>query len=302
MRLGRIARRLALVPPTLLGITLVSFLLLELAPGDPAEVRVGQAHGASPTSIAALRHAYGIDRPLPVRFASWAVRAVALDFGRSFVDGRPVRDRLLEALPQTLLLALLAAAMAYLLAVPIGCALAAGEGRRWASLVSAALFALYAVPVAALALFAVALGAPYGEGPLPIFAAAACLSLAALVRLSRYQRGALLAVLRAEYLVTARAVGTSPARALVRHALPNALLPMLTLLSIELPVLLSGSVVVEQVFGVRGLGLLGFDAVLERDYPTVLGLVTFSALLTLGGVLLADVGYGLLDPRLKERA
>lgn len=297
----RLVERLAIVPPTLVGITLVTFLLLHLAPGSPAAKRAGLR--ASPEAILQLERQYGLERPLPVQYADWLWRSLRLDFGRSFVDGEPVRARLGEALPRTLGLALLAALFSYVIAVPLGCLLAAGEGRRWARATFVGLAGVYAIPVAALGLFAIALGAPFGgDGAGPLLAAAACLAPAALVRLSRYQRGALLEALRADYLTTARAAGASPARALYRHALPNALLPMVTLLSAELPALLSGSVIVEEIFGVRGLGQLGFDAVLERDYPTLMGLTTLGALLTLAGVLAADLAYGLIDPRLRERS
>ena len=184
--------------------------------------------------------------------------------------------------------------------MPLGCALAAGDGRRWTRVGTGGLYVLYAIPVAAVAMLALGAGAPYGRGPLVLLSAASCLSLAALVRLSRYQRGALLTALRADYIRTARATGASPTRVIARHALRNALLPMVTLLGAELPALLSGSVIVEQVFGVHGLGLLGFDAVLARDYPVLLGLTTLGALVTLAGVLAADAAYGLLDPRLRR--
>lgn len=292
--------RLALVPPTLAGIVLVTFLLVHLAPGDPATVRAAQGRGVTPEAIAAYRAEFGLDRPVLARFVAWAARSARLDFGESLTDGRPVRDKLADALPRTAALALLATLLAYLAAVPLGCLLAAADRRPGARLAGAALSLGYALPVAALALLLLAAGAPYGAGPGAVFAAAACLALPALARLSRYQRGALLDVLRADFITTARAAGASERRVLLRHALRNALLPMVTLLGVELPALLGGSVIVEQVFGVRGLGLLGFDAVLQRDYPMLLGLATLGAVLTLAGVLVADAAYGVLDPRLRR--
>jgi peptide/nickel transport system permease protein len=133
-------------------------------------------------------------------------------------------------------------------------------------------------------------------------AAAACLAIAPLVRLSSQQRGALLSVLRADFIRTARAKGASPRRVLWIHALRNALLPMVTLLAVELPALLSGSILVEQIFGLHGLGVLGIDAVLSRDYPVLLGLSTLAALVTLIGTLAADLLYGLIDPRLRGQS
>jgi peptide/nickel transport system permease protein len=294
--------RLALVPVTLVGITLVTFLLLHLAPGDPAAVRAGQGRGVTAESIAQLRHEYGLDRPLAAQYVSWLGRSLTLDFGSSLTDGRPVREKMLEALPRTIALALLSTLISYLIAVPLGVWLAARERQRATRLAGGVLYAIYALPTAAVALLALRAGAPYGGGFASLLAGAACLSLATLVRLSRHQRSAMLEALRADWVRTARAVGAGERRLLFVHALPNALLPMVTLLAGELPALLSGSVIVEQVFGIRGLGLLGFDAVLARDYPTLLGLTMLGAVLTLAGVLAADAGYGLLDPRLKERA
>jgi peptide/nickel transport system permease protein len=293
-----VLRRLALAVPTLAGITLVTFMLMHLAPGDPAEVRAGQGRGASAETVAALRAEYQLERPLVPRYLAWAGRSLQLDFGRSFVDGRPVRDKIGEALPVTLALALIAAGLAYALAVPLGSLLAVAERRAWVRVLSVALAFAYAVPAAAVGLCLLRLGAPYGGRGWALVAAASCLALATLVRISRYQRAALLEALRADYVRTARAKGGGLATELA-HALRNALLPTVTLLGVEVPSLLSGSVIVEQVFGVHGLGLMTFDAVLARDYPVLLGLTTLAALVTLAGVLLADLAYGLIDPRLR---
>jgi peptide/nickel transport system permease protein len=294
-------RRLAIVPATLLGITLVTFLLMHMAPGDPASLRAGQSRGASAQAIAAYRHAYGLDRSLGAQYLDWLQRSVTLDFGDSLADGRPVRVKLAEALPRTAALALLATFLAYLFAVPLGVVLAARDGRALSRTITVVLYAVYALPVAALAMFLRALGAPYG-GAGALLAAAGALALYACVRLSRHQRSALLGQLRSDFVRTARAMGAGDRRVLFRHALPGALLPMITLLGSELPALLSGSVIVEQVFGVRGIGLCGFDAVLARDYPMLLGLATVAALITVAGVLTCDLLTERLDPRLRGRA
>jgi peptide/nickel transport system permease protein len=294
--------RLALAPITLVGITLVTFLLLHVAPGDPAQVSAGTGRGVTAESIAQLRHQYGLDRPLAAQYFRWLGRSLVLDFGRSLVDERPVRDKMLEALPRTAALALLSTLFSYAIAVPLGVWLAARDRRRDARLAGGLLYVAYALPTAAVALLVLRLGAPYGGGFAGLIAGAACLSLATTVRLSRHQRSAVLSALRADWVRTARAAGAGERRLLFAHVLPNALLPMLTLLAGELPALLSGSVIVEQVFGIHGLGLLGFDAVLARDYPTLLGLTMLGAVLTLAGVVAADAGYAILDPRLKERA
>jgi peptide/nickel transport system permease protein len=285
-------RRLLLLPLTLIGITLVTFLLLHLAPGDPAAVRIGR--GVTPEALAALNREYGLDRPLPLQYLEWLSRSARLDFGRSFADGREVRTRIAEALPVTLGLSLLAAAIAYLLAVPLGCLLALRKSRA----LEIALAIAFATPTIAIGMALLALGAPWGGRSFSsLLAGAFCLSLATVIRVSRQQRSALLTALRADYLVTARAKGGGP-RTVLLHALRNALLPVLTLLGAELASLLSGSVIVEQLFGIHGLGLMAFDAVLQRDYPMLLGLGSLTAVITLLAVLVVDASYRLVDPRL----
>ena len=190
-------------------------------------------------------------------------------------------------------------ALAYLLAVPLGCLLALEARRRGTRALEALLALVYATPTVAVAMALLSLGAPWGgRSAASLLAAAACLSLTTIIRVSRQQRSSLLQALRADYLVTARAKGGGP-RTLIRHALRNALLPVLTLLGGELASLLSGSVIIEQLFGIHGLGLLAFDAVLARDYPTLLGLGSLTAVITLGAVLLVDFTYGAIDPRLE---
>jgi peptide/nickel transport system permease protein len=297
-----IARRLVVVPLTLFGITLVTFALLHALPGDAALVQAGTSRGASPESLAAMRHEYGLDRPLPAQYADWLARSARLDFGDSLVDGRPVRAKIAEALPVTLLLALLAAALAFGVAVPLGAALGWFDRSPWVRSATAALYVAYALPVAAVALIVLRAGAPWGArtiaGMLP---AAACLALAETVKLARYQRGAVLDALAADYVTTARAKGAG-ARGVVAHALRNALLPLVTLLGSELPALLSAGVIVEQVFGLHGIGMMAFDAVMTRDVPLLLGITTVGAVATLVAVLAADLAYGLVDPRLRGRS
>ncbi len=292
--------RLAVAAPTLIGITLITFALVHLAPGDPAALRAGTGRGVTAQVIAENRALAGLDRPLGERYLAWLGRSARLDFGTSLSDGRPVRARIGEALPRTALLALAAALMAFALGVPLGCWTALRDGTRAAAAADLALALAYALPSVALALALLRLGAPYGGGAAALLAPAACLALPSVVTLARYQRGALLEVLRADYLRTARAKGASARAVLYGHALRNALLPMVTLLGAQVPALLSGSVIVESIFGVRGLGTLGYEAVLQRDYPTLMGLTTLGAVATLAGVLVADFAYGLLDPRLRR--
>jgi peptide/nickel transport system permease protein len=292
-------RRLLAVPPTLLGITLVTFLLVHLAPGDPASLRAGEGRGVTAEVIAENRRLAGLDQPLPSRYLAWLGRSARLDFGTSLRDGRPVRERLAGALPATAAIALAAALIALGLGVPLGAWAARAHGSRAARAAELVLALAYGAPQVALALLALRLGAPYGGGAFSLAAPALVLALPSLVTLARYQRGALLEVLRADFLRTARAKGLSERAALWRHGLRNALAPTITLLGAQVPALLSGAVIVESVFGVHGLGTLGYQALLERDYPTLMGLTTLGALFTLAGVLVADAAHALADPRLR---
>jgi peptide/nickel transport system permease protein len=316
-----LAQRLALAPVTLLGVTLVTFALVHLAPGDPALLRAGEGRGVTAQVVAEDRALAGLDRPPAARYLAWLGRSAALDFGRSLGDGRLVRARIAEALPRTAALGLLAALFAFGLGIATGAWAAAreqpgdgsGGARRgsgsdapvgWPSaprLFEAALAAGYGVPVVAIALVALRAGAPFGDAsPAGLVAPALCLAWPSAIVLAGQQRSALRAALRADYLRTARAKGASRARALGGHALRNALLPMVALFGTQLPVLLSGSVIVERVFGLHGLGLLGYEAVLGRDYPLLMGLCTLGAAITVGGTLLADAAALLVDPRLRR--
>ncbi|MBW2731330.1 MAG: ABC transporter permease [Deltaproteobacteria bacterium] len=257
------------------------------------------------------------------RFAKWVGRIASLDFGYSLSDGRPVSEKLAEALPITLLLSLLSLLLAYVLAVPLAVHGAARKGRGDERAISLLLFALYSTPSFWMAMMLVMLlgGVGYADvfpihglsSPgaeeltalnwlldrlwhlvLPVF----CLSYGSLAVLSRYQRGALLDALGQDYIRTARSKGLSERRVIWRHALPNALLPMITLLGLQFPYLIGGSVIIERIFGIPGMGLLAFEAFLQRDYPLIMAVSVLSAALTLFGLLVADILYAFVDPRI----
>jgi peptide/nickel transport system permease protein len=299
------SRRLLGIVPTYLGITLTTFFLLHLVPGDPAQLRAFGSRSAESAAVE-LRRTYGLDRPLWAQYGAWLGRSARLDFGISLVDGRPVRDKLLERLPLTFAVALLALGLAYGAAIPFGVLFAglARAGRGWAQIGQAlelGAFAMYGLPHAALGLLLLVWGAPYGRGPGAVLTAATCLAVAHAARLSRIQSRALFSELGGDYVLTARMKGAGEGRVL-SHALSNALLPLIALLATDLPALLSGSVIAEQVFGLPGLGVLGLDAVLERDYPVILGLTSLAAGITLVSVLASDLLQRKLDPRLRDDA
>ena len=319
-----LVRRVLLAIPTLFGIVVLVFLLLHLAPGSPASA--GSAESGRRVSAAAreeMRRLYGLDRPLPERFGKWIGRVVRFDLGESFVDRRPVSERIREALPATLALNGLALFLTLAIAVPLG-VVAGGRPEGPFDRVSAvALFALYSMPVfwAALllqSLLSVELGwlplygvssdaapggiAGLGDRLAHLALPVTCLTYGSLAFLARIVRAGVVDARSQVYFTAALARGLSRRSALWRHAFRNALLPVITLLGLLLPGLLSGSVIVERIFAWPGLGRLYFDAILSRDYPVVLGLSLLGAVATLAATLAADVAYAFADPRVRESA
>jgi peptide/nickel transport system permease protein len=317
-----VLRRLLQMIPTFLGITLLTFGVAHLAPGDPLQLDPENASAVAAGNVA--RVSAGLDEPLPLQYARWLGRVLSFDFGRSLVDHRPIADKLSEALPRTLLLSVLALLLAYGLAIPLGVYQAARPRALASRAVSAALFVIYSVPsfwVAVLLLLFLA-GArglalfPFDglhsagaeQWPVPeraldtawhLVLPVVCLGYGTLAVVSRQVRSAMLDALSQDYIKAARARGIGQRSILFRHALRNSLLPVVTLLSMSLPVLIGGSVVVERAFGIPGMGLLAFDAIATRDYPVVMAVATLSAVITMTGVLLADLLYAAVDPRIR---
>lgn len=297
----------------LLLVSVATFALLHLTPGDPGALLYGLS--ASPRDMAQLRERWGLDAPLYVQYLKWLANVATGDLGRSYQDGRPVLTVISERLPATLLLAGTALALATLVGVGMG---VLSASRRGSWLDRAATFlatAFYSTPafwlgILLILLFSVGLGwLPSGgmrtpgstvelgdlAGHLALPALALALRDAGLF--ARVTRAALLEVLAEDYLRTAAAKGLGRPTILLRHALRNALLPVLTLLGMSVPGLLSGAVVIETVFGWPGLGRLAIESALQRNYPVILGEVLLVAALALLGSLLADLAYSIADPR-----
>lgn len=319
-----VLRRLLLAVPTLFGIVVLVFLLLHLAPGSPVSALGGESgRRVSGRAAEEMRRVYGLDRPLPERFAVWLGRVARLDFGESFVDRRPVTDRVREALPYTLSLNGIALLLTLAIAIPLGVSAGGKPEGPFDRISGAVLFALYSLPAfwAALllqTLFAVELRwlPLYGVGSdeavpgwgglldrlahlaLPV----ACLTYGSLAFVARLVRSGIAEGIRTDYFLAARARGASYRTALWRHAFPNALLPLITLLGLILPALLSGSVIIEQIFAWPGLGRLYFDSILSRDYPVVLALSLLGAVATLAAALAADIAIAAADPRVRDGA
>ena len=305
-----LARRLATLPLLLLGISAFSFALLNLAPGDPAEIVLRQRNPGqlpSPAEVAAMRVELGLDAPLPAQYARWVGQALVGDLGRSYVTELPVAAQLARRTVPTALLTAAALAIALLVAVPMGILSARRRGSpvdvvaRLAALVGAAAPS-YALAYGLIILFAVklswlpALG--YGSAAQVVLPAIA-LSLAPMAQLMRLIRASMLETLGQDYIRTARAKGLSEQTVAFRHALRNALLPAIGATGVNLGYLLSGAVIVETIFTWPGLGQLMVSAALTRDYPIVQGFVTYIAVVVLLVNLAADVALRVTDPRLR---
>ena len=305
--------------PTFLGITFIAFALARAAPGHPLALEGDAGLRAGGNTVAQMREyrrLMGLDDPLLAGYARWLGHVVRGDLGDSFRDGRPVLVLLGEALPVTLLLSLPSILLGYLLAIPIGIVSAIRPGGLLDRLLTALVFVLYSLPVQWVALMLVlaasgsalpiqglrsegarSLGDLLAHLLLPI----ACITYGSLAVLSRHLRSSMLETMGEDYIRTARAKGLPEAAVVLKHALPNSLLGMITLLGLTFPALASGAVIVERIFGLPGMGKLTFDAVLGRDLPVLMGSITLAGLVTMVGLLVADLLYAAADPRISLR-
>ncbi|MBA3875669.1 MAG: diguanylate cyclase [Anaerolinea sp.] len=314
-----VLRRLIQAIPILIGISVVSFAIINLAPGDPTDrFRSGRV---SQETIQNLIRLYGLDKPLPEQFVSWFTAFWQFwkpeAWGYSFVDGRPVTEKIAEKIPTTLLLMGTSLFVTTIIAVPLG-VLAAVKQYSWADKIITTLATIaYALPsfvlgILLLYIFAIKLNLfpSFGmqslgqEGNVADVAwhmvlPVSSLALQQIAGWSRYMRSSMLEVLQQDYIRTARAKGLAGSRVLFKHALRNALIPVVTLLGLTLPSLLGGAAITESIFSWPGLGWLAVDSVGTNDYPVVLAIIMIGGVMVLLGNLLADVLYGLVDPRIK---
>lgn len=302
-----IARRLAALVPVLWGVSLLVFGLTALSLGDPVRAAMGQR--GEPELIAEIRKAYGLDEPIWVQYGLWMGRLLRGDLGRSYQQQRPVTRIVLERFPATLRLALAAMAFAVTLGLAAGLLAAVRRGTALDALVMAGALLGISTPVFWLGLmlilvFAAGLGwfpvSGYGDGGLSHLVLPA-VTLGALQAgvVARMARAGLLEVIGQEYIRTARAKGLAEAWVLGKHALRNALLPVVTVVGIGLADLLVGAPLTETVFAWPGLGRMLVTAVGQRDLPVVMGAVLLFAVIYVLGNLLVDLAYGVIDPRLR---
>lgn len=298
-------RRLVLTIPVLLGVATLVFALLHLVPGDPAQVMLGET--AAQTDIDQLRATLGLDRPLPAQYGHFLAGLVQGDLGTSFRYGTPVAGEITQRLPHTIQLALASISVAILIAVPLGILGALYRGRAvdqmamTVSLVGISMPNFWLGPLLAI-VFAV------GLGWLPVSGAgdwrhlvlpAATLGAALAAMLARMTRASLIEELRELYVVAARARGLSQTRAVLKHALRNSLIPVVTILGLQFGAVLTGTIITETIFAWPGVGRLLIQAINFRDYPLVQGCILFIATIYVMVNLLVDLAYGWLDPRIR---
>ncbi|MFA4932798.1 MAG: ABC transporter permease [Caldisericia bacterium] len=316
-------RRLISMIPLLLGITVISFLVIHLAPGAPTGLQTDLNPKITAEARIRLEKIYGLDKPLHTQYLLWLKRLVVLDLGNSFsMDGRPVTDKIIERVPITILINALSMFLIILIAIPIGVISASYQDSFFDKFTTVFVFIGFAVPTFWLALLLMILfGVNLGWLPisglkslnyeylpafgmlmdrakhliLPIFVSA----FGGLAGLSRYTRSNMLEVIRQDYIMTARSKGLKERVVIFKHALRNALLPVITILGLSVPGLIGGSVIFETIFAIPGMGQLFYMSVMARDYPVIMGILVIGAVLTLMGNLIADISYALADPRIK---
>ena len=321
-----VLRRLLLAIPLLIGIATLIFFVLSLAPGDPASFYLSPS--TPPAVVEQLRENLGLDQPVHVRYARWLSAFARGDFGQSFSQSRPVADILKEALPNTLLLSVLALALVFVFGILLGALQAVRQHSPFDRSASVAALFFYSMPPFWLALMVMllfALKAHQWEWPLAMPATGLTsegyefmtagekiadrirhlahpvltLTLGLTAGVARYTRGQMLEVVRQDFIRTLRAKGLPERTVMLKHALRNSLIPVITLLGLYLPYLFSGAVFVETVFAWPGMGRVIFDAIFQRDYPVVMATSFVFAVMVVLGNLLADVLYAVVDPRIR---
>ena len=332
--LAYLIRRVLWMIPTLIGITVLLFFVMRLAPGDPASMVAGNIGGGGDAglssdsnvedTIAKFRKKHHLDEPIHIQYGYWIRNVVSLDFGTEFF--RPtvkVRDELLQRAKVTVPLSLTAVVLSYLFALPLGIISAAKQGSSIDRATTFVLFLLYSLPTFWAGLLLILVFGATGLNWFPVLGLhdkdatnfstwqyvadtiwhavlpVTCLTYGGLAYLSRQMRVGMLEVVRQDYIRTARAKGLEERVVILKHALRNSLIPVVTLFASILPILIGGSVIVETIFTIPGMGLYAFQGLIQRDYNVVMATVTVTAMMTLLGFLISDIVYAVVDPRIK---
>jgi len=322
-----IIRRLLLIIPSFLGITFIIFLIMQFTPGDPTRLAMTKEGGLQTTQSRQyseeMRKLYGLDGPIHLQYLRWLRNICTFRFGRSYSDWRPIGEKILERLPVTLTLSILSLIAVYVIAIPVGVYAAVKQNSLMDRGITIQLFILYSLPgiwvgvmlilffagtrfldwfplsglhsdeVERLAFFPWLRDALW-HLVLPVLT----LTYGSFASLSRYMRSGMLEVIRQDYIRTARAKGLSEKSVILKHALRNSLIPIVTISVMALPGLLVGSVIVEQIFSIPGMGLLFYEAAFARDYFTVMAISAIEAFLVLVSLVLVDICYAIVDPRI----
>lgn len=319
----RLVRKTLWMLVVLWGITLVSFIVIHLAPGSPSDLQTTLNPYAGEAARARLEALYGIDRPLHEQYLDWLSRIIRLDFGISMSsDARPVMEKIGERLPLTIGMNIASLLLTLLVAIPVGVLSAWKQGSFFDRGMTVLVFLGFAMPGFWLALLLMLhFGLEHQWLPISgltsldfesfsrweklvdigshLMLPITVITVGSVAGMSRFMRASMLEVLRQDYILTARAKGLPTRLVIFRHALRNALLPVITLLGLSVPGLIGGSVIIETIFALPGLGQLFYTAVMARDYPLIMGNLVLGAILTLAGNIAADIGYGLADPRIR---
>lgn len=305
--LNYIVRRFAGAIPVLIGVIAVVFILTTIVPGDPARIMMGQR--GNPETIAKIRHEMGLDKPFVVQFFDFLKNAVTLNLGKSYRNNMTVVKALAIRMPVTFKLAFFAMLVAIVVGVPLGI-ISAVKQYSWFDY-GAMFFAILGIsaPVFWVALLSVVLfcvvlgwipGTGTGNGELIYYILPSIvLGLRPAALIARLTRSSMLEIIRQDYIRTARAKGVVERVVVMKHALRNAMIPVVTIIGIEVASLLSGVVITEQIFSLPGLGRLSIEALINRDFPVIRGVVLFMAFIFVVANLIVDLSYPLFDPRIK---
>jgi len=324
-------KRLLLMFLTLWGITLISFLMLQMTPGSPLEMKfargpagsLGEHSHITEEAMDLMKKQFHLDKPPLVQYGMWLKSILTLDFGISFTDRRPVIDKIKERLPVSLVFGLSGIFVAILLGIPLGLFSGIHKNSLFDRLTAFAVIAMFSVPSYVLGIYLLTF---FGGGDFldlfPIYGIQSdhydtlswfgkltdrlhhfilpclCYTIGSLAFITQLQRGSILEALNQDYIRTARAKGVPENKVFFKHAFRNSLIPIATVLAGIIPAILGGSIIIETIFSIPGIGLLSFEALLQRDYPLMMANFTIFAFLSLLGILLSDICYVLVDPRI----
>jgi len=316
-------KRLGMLIPTFIGITIVCFAVIHLAPGSPTDMQTDMNPDITPEAIEQLNRHYGLDRPLTTQYFIWMKNLARLDFGNSISsDARPVWEKIKERMPITIYINIASMIIIFLVAIPLGVISAVKRGSITDRTITIFVFIGFSIPGFWLALICMdVFGVRLGLLPISgvhssgyqymgfiervwdvsrhLFLPVLISAFGALAGMSRYMRSSMLEIIRQDYILTARAKGLPERVVIYKHAMRNALLPVITILGLSIPGLIGGSVIFESIFSIPGLGKLFYEAIMMRDYNMIMGSLTIGAVLTLLGNMIADIAYSMADPRIR---